>query len=53
MDRWTFSHSRQPASDGKRYDILTSNEYPWMNIQVLEFPEEELDKVERLMKERH
>lgn len=53
MARWTFSYSRKLASDGKRYDILTSNEYPWMNVQVLEFSEDEFEKVEKLMKERH
>lgn len=53
MAKYTYKYSRQLASNGKLYDILTSNEYPWMNIQVLEFQEEDFDRVEKLMKERH
>ncbi len=53
MPKWTYIYSRKLAENNKLYDILTSNEYPWMNIQVLEFPEEDFDKVQNIMKERH
>lgn len=53
MAKYTYNYSRKLAEIGKLYDMLTSNEYPWMNIQVLEFPEEEFDRVRQTMKERH
>ncbi len=52
MTKYTYIYSRKPAENGKLYDILTSNEYPWMNIQVLEFPEKDFEKVNKTLKER-
>lgn len=53
MAKYTYLYSRPLAKNGVRYDLLTSNEYPWMNIQVLEFPEEDYERVRMLMQERH
>lgn len=49
MEKYTFTYKYQMAENGKRYHLLTSNEYPWMNVQVIEIPEGE-GEYEKLMK---
>ncbi len=49
-EQQTFTH-RIIEADGKQFHLLTANNYPWVNIQVVTFPPEQHDEaIERIHK---
>ena len=45
MGKYTYVVTDVVGKEGHHYPLLTSNEYPWMNIQIVPTPDEDRDRI--------
>lgn len=45
MVKNTFTTTQITGPSGNKYPLLTANEYPWMNCQVIPTPPERRDEI--------
>lgn len=44
MGQYTYVVTDVVGKEGHHYPLLTSNEYPWMNIQIIPTPDEDRER---------
>ena len=52
MPKYTFIITEITGQYGNKYPLLTSNEYPWMNCQVIPTPPDRKDEIMAELKKR-
>ena len=52
MSKYTFTLSEVKGVHGHSFPLLTANEYPWVNIQIVPISEELHDLIMERLKER-
>lgn len=45
MEKFTYVVTDVVGKEGHHYPLLTSNEYPWMNIQIIPTPDEDIERI--------
>lgn len=50
--QYTFSVSQAVGEHGHEFPVLTANEYPWMNIQIVPTPEGQRDMILDVLRRR-
>ena len=45
MGKYTYVVTDVVGKEGHHYTLLTSNEYPWMNILIVPTPDEDRDRI--------
>ena len=45
MGKYTYVVTDVVGKEGHHYPLLTSNKYPWMNIQIVPTPDEDRDRI--------
>lgn len=45
MGKFTYVVTDVVGKEGHHYPLLTSNEYPWMNIQIIPTPDEDIERI--------
>ena len=53
MSEYTFEIKKINGENGKVYTILTANEYPWMNVQIIQTPPELRQKILEDLERKH
>ena len=48
MPKYTFTITQITGPYGNKYSLLTANEYPWMNCQVIPTPPDRKDEIMEL-----
>lgn len=49
---YTFTVSEAKGEHGHTFPLLTANEYPWMNIQIVPTPESQRDMILDVLRRR-
>ena len=52
MSKYTFKITEIIGPDGNKYPLLTANEYPWMNCQVIPLTPDRKDDIMEELKKR-
>lgn len=53
MPKYTFTITQITGQYGNKYPLLTANEYPWMNCQVIPTPPDRKDEIMAELNKRH
>ena len=49
---YTFTLSTATGNHGHQYPLLTANEYPWMNVQIIPTPDSQRSLILEALKKR-